>query len=354
MKKLDGVVLGTFLPFHKGHEMLINFAASYVEANHDGKKSGKLVVIISSRSFETISGADRADAIRKTFSNRNVFVYEHTDDNAPQNPSSDNDVEFWDYWKRIIDKAVIACGVNVYGIKHVFSSESYGEKVASIIGAEHVMFDNKRLSANISGTAIRNDPVKNSHMINDHMMKHIRKKFVVYGAESVGKSTMTKIMGDIFPNSITATEYARPYLESQVDKTPSFYNMDKIFHGQAALEKAVTNAMGGDIMAFMDTDIMSTFGYAKMVGMDSTPYEDYLPKDDRVYLLLTQDEVPFEKDILRYGDNVRESDDQYWIDILKQYGIDNYHIIKGALDERITRITDIVTNELHNMVFFQR
>ena len=342
----NGLVLGTFLPFHKGHELLLNFASSYCQ--------GTVLVILSSRSHEPISGEKRVRAIQDTLfasGTENVVVYHHFDDAAPQNPVGDNDVEFWDYWQNIIEDASQAFGIDVP--EYVFSSEKYGDKVAEIIGAEHIMFDNARESIRISGTSIRNNPLENSHMINDHMIKHMRKKFVMFGAESVGKSTMTKIMGENFEGSITAPEYARPYLEGQVDKSPSFYNMDKIFHGQFALEQAIDKQVGGSLVAFLDTDIMSTFGYAEMVKMDTAKYKHMHPKDDRVYIVLAQDEVPFEADILRYGGDKRESVDQFWIDVLKEYGM-RYYVVRGSLDDRIDEICEIVQDEVKRMVYFER
>lgn len=346
MRFKNGLVLGTFLPFHKGHELLINFASSYC--------NGTVLVIMSSRSQEPISGAKRYRAIQDTLianCSGNVVVYHHDDDNAPQNPVGDNDVAFWDYWQNIIEDASHAFGIDVP--EYVFSSEKYGDKVAEIIGAEHIMFDNDRESIKISGTAIRNNPIENSHMINDHMIRHMRKKFVMFGAESCGKSTMTKIMGEKFPGSITAPEYARPYLESQEDKSPSFYNMDKIFQGQFALEQAISKQIGGSLVAFLDTDIMSTFGYADMVGMNPGKYENMYPMDERVYIVLAQDEVPFEPDVLRYGINKRESVDQFWIDILKDFGMKTY-VVNGTLDERVDKVCKIVNQEIQKMVHFER
>jgi hypothetical protein len=39
------------------------------------------------------------------------------------------------------------------------------------------------------------------------------------------------------------------------------------------------------------------------------------------------DRIPFEKDILRYGGNKRESKTQFWIDLLDEFGL-NYHVVK--------------------------
>ena len=339
---MNSLILGTFLPFHKGHEALIRFSTSM---------SKNTIVLISTRNKEPIAGWKRFTAIKETFPD--ALVFHHTDNDAPQSPKDDNDVEFWDYWKNVINEAEQFFGIT---IDTVISSEAYGSKVADVIGAKHVPFDPNRKSLPISGTKIRNTPAGNMTDINIFMAKQVRKKFVMFGAESVGKSTMTSKMAELY-NVTGAVEYARPFLEAREDKSPSVENMHHIFTGQWALEGAVSEQLSTEVVQFFDTDILSTFGYASMIGMCAEEYNYMLRSvkwhKDRVYLVLAQDEVPFEPDMLRYGGNKRESTDQFWIKLLEKHQLP-YHYITGSFDERAKKISAIVDAHLREIFNFER
>jgi NadR type nicotinamide-nucleotide adenylyltransferase len=341
-----GIVLGTFLPFHKGHEMLINFAKNYPGCDN-------LVVILSSRSFEPITGLMRWLALKSTF--EDVYIYHHEDDNAPQNPKSENDVEFWDYWKKVIRRSMWS--FEETDPCFVFSSESYGSKVASLFeNCRHIMFDFNREHQQVSGTVIRNNPLVFHDSLNIHMARYLKKQFVFFGAESVGKTTFTNDVAEYFNANITV-EYARPYLMSLEDKTVTEEKMVDIFNGQHALEDMDRNTLSGKILSFMDTDILSTFGYAEMMGMDSSNFENFkLNTADRVYFVLGQEEVSFEEDILRYGGDRRESSDEFWLDLLKRYGVkeENIHYVTGEFFQRQHYVKSVVLEHLDKQFYFER
>lgn len=359
-----GFVIGTFLPFHKGHEALISFANGYLESlSMIDFNESKLSVVVSSRSREPIDGKLRYNSVSNFVSKIGCTgeVYHHDDDDAPQNPVGDDDVEFWKYWKDIIIKSS-GCGnesefLETYGNNvYFFSSESYGEKLAELFGGKHVYFDHQREVNHISGTKIRQDPFYYADQINDSLRLAMTKNYVFFGAESVGKTTMTRIMGDKF-KSLTYPEYARPYLMRQEDKSPSLDNMVNIFHGQIALERTAENVNIGNLVNFYDTDIMSTIGYMKMIGMDYKGYINYVKKSflrEKYYIILAQDEVPYEHDVLRYGNGVRESDDQFWIDLLEKFNLP-YTVIRGVgIQERVNKVSDLVKKDVESLFSFDR
>jgi len=348
-EKIHGLILGTFMPFHKGHELLINFGKEYTE--QFGR--GRLLVILSSRSNEPISGNMRLDAIRKTFGN-DVSIFHHIDDDAPQNPKDKDDVKFWEYWKKVITKAAIQSNLNPYAIKYVFSSENYGDKVAEIIDATHVKFDQARTAVHVSGTQIRNNPLSNYQHMNAHMITNLRRRYVLFGAESVGKTTSLKYLGNSHYGSHTLPEYARPFLEELEDKSPSEKNMCSIFMAQHSMEIAAMKQVGGSLLTFMDTDIMSTFGYARLVKMKTNQFEHLVPIDfRRTYFVLSQDEVPFEKDILRYGGDVRETKDSFWINLLEEFNL-RYFVVKGDFSSRMDQINAIIAKDFKKDFHFNR
>lgn len=337
---MAALVLGTFLPFHQGHESLIDFARSM---------GGGALVMISSRSKEPIPGELRASAIQSRFPN--TSVYHHKDDNAPQSPKSESDVDFWNYWKAQVNKAEEQSGEH---ITCVVSSEDYGDKMAEVLGVQHYRFDQGRGVVKASGTLIREDPITNYIHLNIEMAKRLRTKYVLFGAESVGKSTMTSALSKLLGNSFASChEWARPFLESQEDKSPSLQNMKRIFQGQVALEYAASSLNSPQVGVVMDTDIMSTFGYAELVGMSTEPYCHLLPQDRRKYYILSQEGVPFEPDVLRYGDGVRETQDSYWMDLLERNNIAYKHVT-GTYVERLNFIYNDILTDVRSKFSFER
>ena len=348
-----GLVLGTFMPFHKGHEMLIRFASEYLQLKKPDEKS-YLLVIISSREQEPITGDMRYDSILDEFIHHpQIVIHHHDDSDAPQNPKGDNDDDFWKYWVGVVEEA--ARKIPVVGkIDYVFSSENYGNKMAEVLSAEHVTFDKERHTSPISGTKIRNEPFRYANYINRHLRSRLVKNFVMFGAESVGKSTFTKILGKSF-YGLTLQEYARPFLMSKVDKSPSIENMKEIFIGQKAYETASLKTDIGQIVNFLDTDIMSTVGYAELIGMDYTMFDWATHVDSsKHYFILSQDDVPYEYDVLRYGNGIRETKDDFWINLLERFNLP-YTVIEGkTIEDRQHIMEDVVHNIVNKQFSFIR
>lgn len=85
-----------------------------------------------------------------------------------------------------------------------------------------------------------------------------------------------------------------------------------------------TKVLQNKAWVFQDTDLLSTIGYHRIFGSDKrvnlksiTDNFEFTKSD--LYVVMP-DDIPFEPDILRYGDGVRESKTQFWIDLLEEYG----------------------------------
>lgn len=133
-----GFVLGKFLPLHRGHMHLIETAQRQVD---------HLTVLVCSRPREPISGELRYRWVRDLFPGVNV---QHFAEDVPQYPEEDPD--FWNIWLNVIRRYVPV------GPDFVFTSETYGRKLAEVLGAHHIGVDLPRATFPVSGTAVRADP----------------------------------------------------------------------------------------------------------------------------------------------------------------------------------------------------
>jgi len=134
-----GLVLGKFMPPHTGHLYLIRRAAEQVD---------RLSVIVLSLAGEPIEGALRCRWLEELTGHETRILHI-----ADDYPTDYTDPDVWRKWRRTIRKVLPE------GPDMVFSSEDYGNQLAELLGAEHVMIDPARTHVPISATRIREDPM---------------------------------------------------------------------------------------------------------------------------------------------------------------------------------------------------
>lgn len=312
------VILMTALVPTVGHKALIDYALQLVG------KDGYVDVIISGRSFEPVETSERIDAFAMHYRSQriyNVYFIAHDDDNAPQNPST---VEEWNYWKNLI-----VAQNDQYD--YFVASEPYGQKMAELIGAEFMPFDIDRNIVISKGTEVRKQIDWNFNKLLPEFAKKYQKTITFFGQESCGKTTMTKEMYLNY-DSIMIHEFARPYLENMVDKSITSDKMNRIVEGQYALQKYAHTHLDCKYI-FQDTDLLSTLGYYRIYNekfgglVCDHDIGSMIQETKSDLYIVMNDEIPFEEDDLRYGGKERESTKQFWIDLLEEFGC-NYYVLK--------------------------
>ena len=133
-----GFIWGKFMPLHRGHLYLIDYARERVD---------HLTVLVCSIKNQPIPGKLRHRWVKELYPDVNA---QHCNDEIPQYPHEHPD--FWNIWLRAIRRFVPA------GPDLVFTSEVAGDKLAEILGAQHVCVDLGRKMFPVSGTAIRSNP----------------------------------------------------------------------------------------------------------------------------------------------------------------------------------------------------
>lgn len=301
----NGVVLMTALPPTVGHQHLIEFASRWMMA---AEPAGLVHVLLCSRSFEPIDGSVRADAIRRQFGDRpNVVVVHYREDAAPQQPGDHPD--FWRVWRDIVNAHVPDCGI-------VFASERYGFPMAAVLGGRFVPCNVYRETFAVSATAVRRDLIGHFRQLIPAIRPHFQMTATVIGAESTGKTTVSKAIAATGIDHYTP-EWAREYLELLPSPEATAGRMHEIVLGQSALEQSA-KALTDRPFVIRDTDLLATIGFFVLSGIPGIEAAEARFEPADIYYVMP-DTIPFKPDPLRYGGDMRESATSFWVELLQRY-----------------------------------
>lgn len=345
------IILMTALPPSRGHMHLINFAANYPGID-------KVHVIVCSRSFEPISGKDRAAALRANVRNINaltlmgqedgyvnintyysdkVTIHHFEDDVAFQNESdADSSKDFWDFWCNVVYR--YANKVEPDDI--VFASEKYGIDLAAHLGCRFIPCNLYREVIPISATEIRKNPIKNFKFMAPEFQKLLRMTVTFFGQESCGKTTQSKALANTM-NAHWLPEYAREYLEIQLTPEVTDARMIDIENGQYASEQAIATQEDKPFI-FRDTDLLSTIGYYRIYGGNDKVCISLFKKSMADLYIVMNDNIPFVRDKLRYGNDERESKKEFWINLLKEFDLPYYEVKSTDMMEQRIEIEKVI------------
>ena len=164
-----GLVIGKFMPVHKGHLALIEFAASQCE---------ELIVSMSFTHSDPINPNLRKEWLIELLNeSKTVKVETLTDD-------FDNAHLPWmertKIWAEVLSKRYPP-------VQFIFSSEPYGELLAHHLGATAINFDPERLKFPISASMIRVNPIRSWDFIPKVVQPYFVIKVCFFGPESTGK-----------------------------------------------------------------------------------------------------------------------------------------------------------------------
>lgn len=235
-----GLVIGKFMPFHKGHEYLVRFANYNCE---------QLTVIVDCFKGQQLSPAIRAKWIKEQFPNVNVISLEKE---MPQDPIETPD--FWNIWVTELKK-------HVPNVDLLCASMEYGYQLSQELHCAFKPLDFERSSINISATQIKTDPFKYWDFLSDSTKEYYVKKICFIGPESTGKSTIGQKLANHF-NTVYVPEYAKTVIAGQ---NGDFFeqNVEDCAISQIQTEKALAR-ISNKIM-FCDSCALTTIAWCKVL-----------------------------------------------------------------------------------------
>ncbi|GAB5536356.1 MAG: hypothetical protein Rubg2KO_26050 [Rubricoccaceae bacterium] len=309
-----GLVVGTFAPLHRGHQLVIDTARA--ACDH------VTVMTWANPEPTTMPVAVRERWIRTLYSDVEVLAF--GPDAVPHDDAPDAE-------QRAFTRSKLPAPVDA-----VFTSESYGPGLAEVLGCEHIAVDPDRQRVPTSGTAIRADVHANRHQLDPRVYAHFVERVVAYGAESSGKSTLMKALADAYKTEYVE-EYGRTLWEARGGDLP-LEDYVEIVEGHRQLEE--TALLKANRYLFVDTNAITTQQYAFFFHGACPPRVIELAdacRDRYDVSLVCAPDIPFEQDGTRVHPQVQQYQDGAIRNDLTLRGIP-YTVVSGPLDARVAQV----------------
>jgi NadR type nicotinamide-nucleotide adenylyltransferase len=320
-----GLVVGKFMPLHRGHELLIDYALAECDdvtvVVYDNHPAG---------SYPAMPAARRAGWVRTLY------------------PALENIVVLPDPWEDETDNEGPAYAERYAGqvaflgpFDRFYSSERAYGAFAKHLGAEHRVLDEARAMVPVSGTAIRADPYRYRGMLSPLVYSSLIRRVALVGTESSGKSTLARALAQALGTQ-WVHEFGRELWEAQ-GLTGTFADLWKIGRNQREREdKAARHA---DRFLVCDTNAWTTLHWSlRSYGFADQRLHDLVDATVGDYTwVLCRDDFGWIQDGTRemaggeaHHFQVQQEDD------LKRRGIP-YVVAAGRVEKRVATVVDALS-----------
>lgn len=199
--KKSGLFVGKFIAYHKGHQYYINKFAANCE---------KLNLVLCATKNDKIHYLVRKNWIEKDLNwglinqSKKIKFHVSIEDDITPYPNGIKE------WCRHIERLVGQVDV-------MFGNDDYVQECAKEFGAYYYSPDRNRGIFNISSTKIYTNGLKYYDYLAEVSKPYFNKNVLILGAESTGKSTLSKRLAAYFDGKYIE-EYGRKYEEMMIDK----------------------------------------------------------------------------------------------------------------------------------------
>ncbi|GHH77175.1 transcriptional regulator NadR [Kitasatospora indigofera] len=316
-----GLVIGKFYPPHAGHHFLIRSAADACEL---------VTVVVMAADVESIPLAARVSWVAEAWAGEPHVRVAGVADNLAVDYGSE---AAWDGHVALMRDGVAladAADIPAPEVDAVFSSEPYGTELARRFDAAAVLLDQGRDTFPVSGTKVRADPAGYWADLEPPVRAWLARRVVVLGAESTGTTTLSRDLAAALrarggPHALTGwvPEYGRELTAAKLavaravadpaGPRPTVFDLEwddqdfeLVCRRQSAAEDGAARA-GGPVLV-CDTDALATTVWQERYrGAVTAPVRELAAGlSPRALYLLTSDQgVPFDDDGLRDGEHLR-------------------------------------------------
>ena len=313
-------VFGKFLPFHKGHEAMINFALS---------KCDFLSVLVCCSDKESVPDTFRKAWIENTFENRKnieIRTFNYLESELPNTSETAESVS--KIWADIFKKQFPDYSL-------LITSEEYGSFVAVFMNIQHIAFDIPKKLFPVSATAVRNDVFTNWEYLPDSVKPDLSVKIVILGTECTGKTTLTEKLAKYF-NSSFVLEAGRDIIANSNSFTFDDLHLVATEHANR-IDKII---LADNALVIIDTDIHTTKSYSRFTFEKELKISTNIYNSNKanLYLYLNND-VEYLQDGTRLSEVERNLLDLSHRQVLTDHNIDIIEI-KGDWDKRFEKAVE--------------
>lgn len=319
---IKAFVFGKFLPFHKGHEAMINFALT---------KCDFLKVLVCCSDKENIPSSTRKKWIEKAFEKEKNFeigTFNYLESELPN--TSESSVTVSKIWAGVFKQQLPDYSL-------LITSEEYGNFVAAFMNIQHIAFDIPKKLYPVSATAVRNNLFVNWKFLPDSVKPDFAIKVVILGTESTGKTTLTERLTKHF-NCSSVKEAGRDLIANSDSFEFDLLHLVASEHAKR-IDRSV---LGESPLIIIDTDIHITKSYANFIFDKTLEVEKKIYNSNKadIYLYLNND-VEYMQDGSRLSEENRNLLDISHKQILSKYNID-FLEIAGDWEQRFENAVTII------------
>jgi NadR type nicotinamide-nucleotide adenylyltransferase len=356
-----GLVIGKFYPPHAGHHFLIRTAA---------ESCAHVSVVVMGADVESIPLATRVEWIRRVHASRAGVEVVGVRDNLPVDYESEI---AWGGHVALMREAIAEGrhGRAGLAVDAVFTSEGYGAELARRFDAADVRLDGLRATYAVSGTKVRADPIAAWDALEPPVRAWFAKRVVVVGAESTGTTTLSLELADALrsrggPHALTrwVAEYGRELTVRKLAVAralagarglpePSVFDLEwddtdfeTVAARQCANEDSAAEA-GGPVLV-CDTDALATTIWQERYCGRSTESVRAIARKmspRALYILTDHEDVPFDDDGLRDGEQLRPWMTARFREVLEESGA-RWIEVRGDRASRLGQAVAAVEQEL--------
>jgi NadR type nicotinamide-nucleotide adenylyltransferase len=288
-------------------------------------------------------------------------------------PIDYHNTEIWQQHVALMQQAIAMADQArpVVAVDAVFGSESYGAELARYFSAACICLDTARLLYPVSSTQIRNNPVENWQFLSSYAQAWFCLRVVIVGAESTGKTTLSKALSTYFQHKGLAwaktrwvAEYGREYTYQKLAVAtalaatshhvpPALQELEWtsnefVYIAQTQMELENQAAMDSSALVIADTDAFATaIWHERYVGRRHAAIEamttEFSPH--RLYILTDTSSVPFEQDGIRDGEHIRDWMQQRFIERLQQCEL-NWAQVSGDQQQMLEQAIALIEKNL--------
>lgn len=317
-----GLVIGKFMPLHRGHEILFAFARQCCD---------ELTIVVDRLAGQETSPETRARHVREVAGCARVAPIAREMPQAPlEHPL------FWEVWR---DELIESCGGKAPDV--LVASMDYGVPLSRALGARFVPFDFERSMLDVSSTAIRADPFGLWPVISAPARELYVRRLCLMGPESTGKSVCAQAVASKIGAGLVP-EYAKTLIAA---KGGRFTAEDAIecAMGQQRSER-VALGVSGPLM-ILDSDPLTTLAWSlTLFGSAPEELERLAAKSPAPDLTMLFDpSVPWTSDVHRRIDprsgtpESRESFFHLCTRMLEHHGR-RFEVVGGSYEKRFDQV----------------